>query len=372
MAGIRVITSTEEKDINLLSDVDAEFVSLVRHGANRMPFRIIKEEKKGGGRMEIQALQSILAPKGVDFEALASNKGLEYLSEAKFDKIEEYGDTQKAVQVPLDLFNIDTLNLLKLGDTGAMAIVGTLKEDADKSQIITIGKEDAEKIAEIPIAPMDAIIGDQEAAASQALVASFKNMFEAELYSMLDIVHGVLKQSAAPIKKRKASIMSAVDAFKEFVLIGLDAVGESSVKFDNLKKGGSTMFETKEKFVEATTEVVKDVLKERDDNATEMQTQADKEQKEKELADAKHKIEVAEKGEDAVKQEEMLTRIVEKSIEKINERLDGIDEKLKEADEQLETDPSNVDKEDPPDQVEKEEPSIFTGILDRRPTRQAA
>lgn len=47
--GVKIITEEAEKDVTFLVDVDPLFVSLVKHGANQQPFRVIKEEKKKGG-----------------------------------------------------------------------------------------------------------------------------------------------------------------------------------------------------------------------------------------------------------------------------------------------------------------------------------
>ena len=46
--GMHVIKETVEKEIDFLVDVDPQFVSLVRHGANQQPFRVIKSETEGG------------------------------------------------------------------------------------------------------------------------------------------------------------------------------------------------------------------------------------------------------------------------------------------------------------------------------------
>ena len=42
--GVKIITEEAEKDITFLCDVDPFFVSLVKHGANQQPFRVIKED----------------------------------------------------------------------------------------------------------------------------------------------------------------------------------------------------------------------------------------------------------------------------------------------------------------------------------------
>lgn len=47
--GIRVVTEMAEKDVTFLTDVEPYFVSLVKHAANQMPFRVIKEDAEKGG-----------------------------------------------------------------------------------------------------------------------------------------------------------------------------------------------------------------------------------------------------------------------------------------------------------------------------------
>lgn len=47
--GVKIITEEVEKDVTFLTDVDPLFVSLVEHGANQQPFRVIKEDAEKGG-----------------------------------------------------------------------------------------------------------------------------------------------------------------------------------------------------------------------------------------------------------------------------------------------------------------------------------
>jgi len=48
MPGMKIVSEVKEADVTFLTDADVQFVSLVRHGANRSPFKVIKEEKEGG------------------------------------------------------------------------------------------------------------------------------------------------------------------------------------------------------------------------------------------------------------------------------------------------------------------------------------
>ncbi len=42
--GVHIITEDAQKEVTFLMDVDPLFVSLVKHGANQQPFRVIKED----------------------------------------------------------------------------------------------------------------------------------------------------------------------------------------------------------------------------------------------------------------------------------------------------------------------------------------
>jgi len=255
MPGVKIVTEELEKEITLLKDVKANFVSLVRHGANRMPFRIVKTEKKGGDEETMRyAIQSILIPKGKTLEELSMEKGLEYLSEANVENKQEFTDYDKYHQVSLEKFDSESMRLIKVGS--GYAIIGELPKDVGGA--ILLGKEDVEKLADIPVSPMNSIIGDPDVAAQQAMAARFRDVFDNELYAMMDIIYGSLKQSSTATGQRKKTIVSAVDAFKQFITIALDAIGEQAAKIDklDLEGGNEDMFKTKEEFTEAVTTIV--------------------------------------------------------------------------------------------------------------------
>lgn len=267
---VKIIEEEQRKKVNMLKNVDAEFVSLVKHGANRMPFRVVKMDKQEGGETKEMtlAIQSIVLPKGKQIEDLTKIDGLQYLSEADLSQKQEFDNYDKFHQIDPKLFDSESMQLIKAGD--GFLIVGLMSEKTDK-QVLSLSQEQVEKIAAIPTAPMDSIIGDPDVAAQQAMVTSFREMFDKELYSMIDIVTGALRQVASDPKKRKNSILSAVDAFKNFLSVGLDAIGGNDAgvsKFekmesDGLTIGGETMFKTKEEFTNAVNEIVNASLDEK-------------------------------------------------------------------------------------------------------------
>jgi len=272
--GVKVITEEKEADVTFLSDAELNFVSLVRHGANRSPFRVIKKEKGGAKQMVVQ---SILIPKDVSLEELSKVEGCEWVVEAKEDKKEEFDTYDKYIQIDEKKFDRSTLQLKKLDSKGTFAMVGSLVDNGTKGDVLTVPNQKAD----IPIAPMDAPVAEME---GPAFVLTFRDMFDRELSSFLDVVRGSMSQSNVDPKKRKSAVMNALGAFGNFLSVGIDLIGTSSSKktdkvenvigeaasrimkaVEDSKKldGGAEMselFKTKEEFTSAVAEIVNQVL----------------------------------------------------------------------------------------------------------------
>ena len=294
--GIRVITEETEKDVTFLTDVDVEFVSLVRHGANQMHFRVIKSEtkEKGGDRLRT-VIQSIILPRNTTLDAMADTDGLSWLVEAKSDELEEFDDYTKLIQIPVEKFDSDSLNLVKLHDNGTFAVVGKLESDDGLEDALVLGSREMKSMIPLPQSPMDATVA--EGPPVPAYLVTFRQMFEKELMSFIDVVNGTLSQSNSDPGLRKKTVLGSLDAFKAFMAVGLDALagavegkcdsgGKKKKKDDSeglqmvqeqltkmqetirqaldAEKDGGTkkmfQFETKEEFMEAVESVVSDVL----------------------------------------------------------------------------------------------------------------
>jgi hypothetical protein len=264
---VKLVTQESEKEVTLLKDADVEYVSLVRHGANRMPFRVVKQQKGGEKQNMRYAIQSIILPKGGELSSLAQTEGLEYLSEATSEHRKDFDDYFRLDQADPKMFDSESMKLLKVGN--GWLLVGALQESEKGEGTLTLSKDQVEKLASLPAAPMNAIIGDPDAAAQMAMAASFRELFETELYAMLDIVHGALKQAAAEPKKRKTQIMGAIDAFKNFLSMGLDAIGGSPAKMEKFERpnltskseGDEEMDYKSEEFAKAVGDIVGPIVK---------------------------------------------------------------------------------------------------------------
>lgn len=233
-----VETKEVKKQITLMTNPRAGFVSLVKHAASRQPFRVIKTEKGGNITVKSMVVQSILLPNGMTIGDLAHKSGKAWLSEASAEKAEKYDSFTKFTQVSVEKFEHESLKLVKVEESGAFALVGQLLPDTQVKGAITLGEDDVAKAAELPVAPMDAIFGNTDTKA--LIVQNFAALFDRETYSVLDIVHGLLRQTATDPKKRKVAILTALDGYKNFISLGLDALNDSAVKFE----GGPTKFYT--------------------------------------------------------------------------------------------------------------------------------
>jgi hypothetical protein len=318
--GVKITSEEAEKEIVFLVEPEAHFVSLVRHGANQQPFRVVKEDaekggagsghhehdgRKGGGSAPYvgssrysrdggalgdknrwkggemlmgMVVQSFLVPKDMKLAEIATGN-LSWLSEAKDGDAVDFNDYMRLNQLEVGKFDAASLSMVKLHDRGVWAIVGKLLKEETGKAALSIGAEEAKKLLSVPQNPMNMQIASEE---RPAYVVSFGDMFGSELENFLSVVKGVLSQSGADTKTRKVTVMNALDAFKSFLSMSLDALNTATAKMETpgtimeqlqsavqqLKDlsgkinegGGSAMFKTKEEFVAAVKEVCQPLL----------------------------------------------------------------------------------------------------------------
>jgi len=340
---VKVITETKQKEVNLLEDAQIDYVSLVRHGANRMPFRVVKQEKlKGGDKEDMTlAIQSIILPNGTSLSDMASIDGMGYLSEARTDAKKEFDEYHRLDQLSTEKFDAKSFRVLRVGK--GFLLVGQLGEKAEVEGALTIGKEQAEKIADIPTSPMESIVGDPSVAAQQAMAIQFRDMFERELYAMLDVVNGSLKQAGTDAKKRKSTVLSAVDGFKSFLTFALDAIGEQSTKAEvkiptkQEKTEEDNMDYKDEEFVNAVTTIVTGAIEAHEKAKAEAKAAAEKETPVPEKTpEAKTVEEKKDKSED---KPDTLNDIAA-TLKAVTDTVNGLAEKVDKFENQLSTEPA--------------------------------
>jgi len=376
MPGVKVITETKETDVTFLENVEVDFVSLVRHGANQAPFRVIKEDK-GGGKMSM-VVQSILLPKTATLTGLAAEKGLEWLTEAKETEKEEFDEYDKYVQVEAEKFD-GGLQLTKIHSAGAFALVGKLKNVDEEKSALTLGSA-SEKEIDLAVSPMETAVATQT---GPSYVITFRDMFEKELSSFLDVVRGAMSQSSADAKKRKTAVLGALESFKNFLAVGLDAISGGGKKKEDastaekideilgaIKDGGGKMFKTKEEFQTAVLEILDVKLKELKEagGSTEQMTDEEKAAAEK-VATEKAAAEKAAAEKTDTEKAAAQKEIVEK-VAKLSTDMADLSEKFEDFGNQLETHPAGEEEDDTPAGEEEEKPSVFSGLLTKKSPKE--
>lgn len=197
-----------EAEVNFLEDLDVSWVSLVPHGANRMPFKIIKSED-GADKEEnmLDVIYSVIVPNGVELDVLKEE--VPWLNGVKFIKTENYNEYKSYIQVPYDRFDPDKMNIVKL-DKGVMVLVG--KVDNPDPEWVSIGKDITDPSGPSPTIP------------------AFKESFVSELNNVINVLVGAVSQSHLPDNKRKSIISNSLEAFKVFMLAGIDHGGFATAK----------------------------------------------------------------------------------------------------------------------------------------------
>lgn len=354
MAGkFKIETVQTEKRIDFLVNVDPEFVSLVRHGANRTPFRVVKSEE---GVNEMMFVQSILVPKSVNLDEIVSKEGLTWLEKVKLSSKEDFDDYVKLHQMPVAKFE-KNLNMVKLDPSGVYAITGSLVDKEDSKDALTFESKKVSKMMEVSGSPADAPVAEVE---RKPYVVSFKEMFEVELDNFLSVVRGTLNQSGVTPEKRKKTVMSALDGFKSFLTVALDAVNTAKKEDHGFTELNDKLEKIHNEIINGgNTDMTKDEVK-----AIVIETL---DEKAKEVT-SKEQIELAAKEEkDKVTKTDMAMETLNTTIKDIVDKVDGIVKKQEELGNQIVSAPAgNVPAGNAAPNIPDKPRSIFSGLITGR------
>lgn len=372
---LKVKTKEVKKTITLLTDPRAGFVSLVKHAASRQPFRVIKTEKGGNVAVKSMVIQSILLPNGITVGDLAVKSEMNWLSDVSTEKSDKYDNFTKFTQISVEKFEQKSLKLVKIDKSGAFILAGQLLPGVQAEGVITLGEDDVAKASTVPIAPMDATLGQTNV--DNLIAQNFAGLFDRETYSMLDIVHGLLRQTSTDPEGRKVAILTALDGYKNFIAIGLDALKDSAAKLEG----------SPEKFIKSVKTEVQ--TKTTDKGEEDMELFKDRE----EFIEAVKGVLVvhdatAQKVEDARKSEEAMTKrdgnftTLTETVQKMAETVNSLVKKTEKMDGELDTDTTAADSKtaDGESKTQKDEDtkaaaspkgidlSVFSGLLTTKKT----
>ena len=225
----KVISTTVEDEITFMVDPKAEFVSLVKHGANRTPFKVLKAEKQKEDSNMNKVVQSVLVNNGLTDEDIAKAlEGIDRRSKKEFSSFTAYP------QVAMEKVNPDTVTVVKHEEVdGIYFVLGDLAEGASESGTLMVDAKEA-----VDYATLD-------------------NLY-VELYAMADVVGGAMRQESADAEFRKTTILKAIDNFRTFAEVVLE-----SLSTEKLAKGINP---------EDHPTLVVDIIKEEEDKKTEPET----------------------------------------------------------------------------------------------------
>ena len=123
-------------NVTWLSNVDVEYVSLVRHGANRVPFSIVKNESSSEDKtMSLERIHSVIVPHGKDVKALKEAFGEEWFSQVTLDNPATGKADISYLQRPdADFSDESAFRFVDSGTDGIQFKVGTLHEAVVKAE----------------------------------------------------------------------------------------------------------------------------------------------------------------------------------------------------------------------------------------------
>ena len=214
-------------EVRLLEDVDIKWVSLVDHGANRIPFKLVKAEHN-----KDNVIHSIITQTDKDFEEILKSE--EWLRSVSILDVESRDKYVKHVHKVSDEFDPESFVLHKLNTPGCMIVTGTLKQP-DPSAVLFKGILD------------ELSIDDSSKAAD--------TMFNAEISRFISSLSRIMELSDTDTAKKHDLVAKAMWMFDSFVSCFLDINKEPIVvKLDERKSEVDEMSdEIKDT---ATTEVV--------------------------------------------------------------------------------------------------------------------
>jgi len=222
----KVFGKVIEEEITFLTEPEIEFVSLVKYAANRMPFKIIKQED-----VMSEMLYRVLVPKDMEqdkLKELAEKYSFSTENEEKGDFTEYRVFKQKDVEK---------------AEGKETALVALDKENKIYAVVVTEKKEDIEKYD------------------AQSLDDVLRAM-----YSMEEIIYGALTQPAAKQEERVDMVKKAISNFMEFAISVLENTKAEDVAKEVKKE------EKKEEPETDVSKIVADVV----DKITAKQKEIDK------------------------------------------------------------------------------------------------
>lgn len=191
----------DEDTIVLLTDPQASFVSLVKRGANKTPFKIVKQEKN-----TMKIIQRIVTRKGVAPESISEAVMPDAADALNLKAPQESGAFVQYVQHPEDAFKSDSLEVVDLSsDRSILAICGELAQKSEGFVSKLLARKSNEKGVEVP----DTI----ERVDAEILKSDLSGLVWTELDALYNGIRGILCQASAEDFSKKQMAQTMCDNF---------------------------------------------------------------------------------------------------------------------------------------------------------------
>ena len=191
----------DEDTIVLLTDPQASFVSLVKRGANKTPFKIVKQEKN-----TMKIIQRIVTRKGVTPESISEAVMPDAADALNLKAPQESGAFVQYVQHPEDAFKSDSLEVVDLSnDRSILAVCGELSQKSEGFVSKLLARKSNEKGVEVP----DTV----ERVDAEILKSDLSGLVWTELDALYNGIRGILCQASSEGSSKKQLAQTMCDNF---------------------------------------------------------------------------------------------------------------------------------------------------------------
>lgn len=197
-------TQQEMREVVFMYDPQPRYVSLVKRGANQIPFRIVKNVKED----QVKVIQSIVATKGTEVEAIKTALGQDVATIVKLEMPVESAGFVTFEQMPREAFKSDTFQVVALNEEKTvLGIQGELAEKAEGGGIIAKIFKPAEKTQVISV-PEGTPTVDQAVLKSQ-----LSSLLWEEMDALWQAIHGILSQEEGDGATKVSMVKKIMDNF---------------------------------------------------------------------------------------------------------------------------------------------------------------
>ena len=336
-----------DKTVVYMTDPEARYVSLVKRGANRTPFRIVKQQKEQG----MKIIQRIVAKKGTDVAAIKSAVGEEAAAVLNLSEPKDAGAFVLYDQHPEDAFKADTVEVVSLSeDNSVICLCGEMAEKSEGFVSKLLARKTATKGVEVPdtVQPMDA----------EVLKSSLSSELYGELDAMGNGIANILSQKSGEPGKKLEMVRTLCDNFVASMKSAVDIM--KSDEFVAPEKEEHEQAEKKE----VPTEIAEDDKQPEDSDKTETTEEA----KSEDRADQPKPIEKSEKPDEGVAKPDYTAKLEEISksqaavIESLSKQVAELVERVAKMEKAPATVVSSHEDSGKADGVKKSE-NVFAGLF---------